>query len=150
MKRDEKISALRETVRLLERKLGLLNDIQSACCGVTFAQCHAIVEIGRAKRISLNELADILGLDKSTISRTVNNLVNNHLAVREIEPKDRRYIMITLTEAGWNTFRKIEAEMNTYFAQVYHRIPEGKREQVVESLHLLLQALSDNGDCQHC
>lgn len=150
MGRNEKISTLREAVRLLERKLGMLNDIQSACCGVTFAQCHAIVEIGRAKRISLNELADILGLDKSTMSRTVNNLVNSHLAVRETEPKDRRYIMITLTEAGQHTFERIEAEMNTYFAQVYQRIPEGQRELVVESLHLLLRALAEYEDCQQC
>lgn len=135
---------------MLERKLGLLNEIQASCCGVTFAQCHAIVEIGRAKSISLNDLANILGLDKSTMSRTVNHLVNSHLAVREIEPKDRRYILISLTEEGWNTYKTIEAEMNAYFAQVYHRLPEDKRAQVVESLQLLLQALAANECCQKC
>ncbi|HBF35883.1 MAG TPA: MarR family transcriptional regulator, partial [Firmicutes bacterium] len=72
---QNKSDVLREIVRILERKLGVLDDLQSSCCGVTFAQCHAIVEIGRARKISLNDLADILGLDKSTMSRTINNLV---------------------------------------------------------------------------
>jgi DNA-binding MarR family transcriptional regulator len=91
---------LREAVRILERKLGLLDDLQSECCGVTFAQCHAIVEIGRAGSISLNDLAEILSLDKSTMSRTINNLVTTDLATREIDPKDRRYVMIQLTASG--------------------------------------------------
>lgn len=150
MNRNTKAGVLREAVRMLERKLGLLNEIQSACCGVTFAQCHAIVEIGRARSISLNELADFLGLDKSTMSRTVNNLVSNNLAVREIEPKDRRYVAITLTEKGWQSFREIEEGMGIYFTQIYNGLPEDKRDQVIESLHLLLQVLVENDCCKQC
>ena len=90
---------------------------------VTFAQCHAIVEIGRAnarageRSISLNDLAEILELDKSTMSRTINNLVNSDLAVREIDPNDRRYLNIKLTEKGRQSFREIEAGMERYFTQ---------------------------------
>ena len=82
--------------RILERKIGVLDDIQSSCCGVTFAQCHAIVEIGRASTLSLNDLADILGLDKSTMSRTINNLVNEGLVARELDNEDRRFVRIEL------------------------------------------------------
>jgi len=146
--------ALREVIRLLERKLGLLDDLQSACCGVTFAQCHAIVEIGRAnarageRSISLNDLAEILELDKSTMSRTINNLVNSDLAVREIDPNDRRYLNIKLTEKGRQSFREIEAGMERYFTRIYQAIPADKREQVIESLSILLQALNENDCCQ--
>ncbi len=141
---------LREVIRILERKLGVLDDIQASCCGVTFAQCHAMVEIGRAKSLSLNDLADILGLDKSTMSRTINNLVNSGLAVREIDPGDRRYITIRLTEKGWESYREIETGMNIYFAQIYNAIPENKRDQVIESLQLLLQALAESDCCKGC
>jgi DNA-binding MarR family transcriptional regulator len=101
-------------------------------------QCHAIVEIGRASSLSLNDLAEILGLDKSTMSRTLNNLVNNHLAERATHPEDRRYITIKLTEQGMKAFREIEESMNAYFNHVYQSIPEPKREQVYESLQILL------------
>jgi DNA-binding MarR family transcriptional regulator len=147
MEDNNEVKALRETVQLLERKLGLLNELQASCCGVTFAQCHALVEIGRAECISLNDLADLLGLDKSTMSRTINNLVSNHMVLREIDPKDRRYLTIRLTAQGRQTFREIEVKMERYFEQVYQALPEGKREQVVESIRILLQALGENPCC---
>ena len=139
---------LREIVRLLERKLGVLDDIESSCCGVTFTQCHAIVEIGRSQSISLNELADLLGLDKSTMSRTINNLVQDDLVSREIDAKDRRYITIQLTAKGMESFHEIEEKMRVYFEQIYQAIPEAKRAQVVESLQLLLQAIPETNCCK--
>ncbi len=139
--------ALREAVRVLERKLGLLDELETACCGVTFAQCHAVVEIGRAGSISLNDLADALSLDKSTMSRTINNLVANGMAVREIDPADRRYITIQLTESGRQAFETIEERMEEFFASLFEKIPPGKRTQVLESLQLLNQALGANGCC---
>jgi len=147
---------LREIIRILERKLGILDDLQSSCCGVTFAQCHAIVEIGRASEcssaqsISLNDLAEILGLDKSTMSRTINNLVNNGLVERAIDPEDRRYLAIKLTENGMQSFREIELEMERYFTRIYQAIPVSKRDQVIESLLILLQALNENDCCKQC
>jgi DNA-binding MarR family transcriptional regulator len=70
------------------------------------AQCHAVVEIGRAGGISLAELAGLLNLDSSTMSRTVNNLVNSGYVIRELDPKDRRYVTIELTENGRTVSRK--------------------------------------------
>lgn len=139
---------LREIVRLFERKLGVLDDIESSCCGVTFTQCHAIVEIGRAGSMSLNDLADLLGLDKSTMSRTINNLVQDDLVSREIDAKDRRYITIQLTAKGMESFHEIEEKMRVYFEQIYQAIPEAKRAQVVESLQLLLQAIPETNCCK--
>ncbi|MCX7920646.1 MAG: MarR family transcriptional regulator [Clostridia bacterium] len=139
---------LREFIRLLERKFGILEKSEVSCCGVTFSQCHAIVEIGRAKNISLNELAETLGLDNSTMSRTVNNLVTNGMAEREIDPADRRYVTIKLTESGHKIFEGIETAMNLYFKRVYNNIPDDKKEQVIESLYILLEAIGRNECCK--
>jgi DNA-binding MarR family transcriptional regulator len=150
MKTKNNADVLREIVRVLERKLGVLDDLQSSCCGMTFSQCHALVEIGRAQSISLNDLADLLGLDKSTMSRTINNLVENDLVAREIDSGDRRYITIQLTPKGRQSFQEIETGMGAYFTQIYQSIPEAKREQVIESLQLLVLAMSENDCCKKC
>lgn len=141
---------LRETIRLLERRLGMLDDLQSSCCGITFAQCHAIVEIGRVGTLSLNDLADILGIDKSTTSRTINNLVNDGLVFRDMDTEDRRFVRIGLTPSGRKIYEGIEETMNIYFRKVYGSIPEEKREQVIESLDLLVKALLENECCKKC
>jgi DNA-binding MarR family transcriptional regulator len=138
---------LRELIRLLVRNLGVLEKSDSACCGVTIAQCHAIVEIGRAKEISLNELAEVLTVDKSTMSRTINNLVEADLAVRDLHTEDRRYVTIKLTDSGRDVFKSIEGSMEQYYRCIFESIPEDKREQVLDSLNLLIEAVKNNKCC---
>lgn len=147
MNTEEKARLLRELVRMMERKLGVLEDGEMACCGVSLAQCHALVEIGRAGSISLVELSKLLDLDNSTMSRTVNNLVNNEMAERTLDPVDRRYVTIRLTPAGLAAFREIEANMAGYFERILEALPADKRDQVLESLQLLLKAIADTGCC---
>lgn len=135
---------LRELIRVLVRNLGILEKGDATCCGVTISQCHAIVEIGRAQEISLNELAEILTLDKSTMSRTINNLVENKLVVRKLHPEDRRFVTIKLTDEGIEIFKNIEEGMKQYFNSIFNSIPENKRGQVLDSLKLLIKAVSKN------
>lgn len=137
---------LRDNIRLLERKLGMLNDSEMSCCKVTLAQCHAIVEIGRAGSITLVDLANLLNLDNSTMSRTVNNLVIREYVDREQDPNDRRYIVIKLTENGKALFEEIESSMDEKFVNICSCIPESKRNQVMESLLLLNEAFK-SGCC---
>lgn len=139
---------LREIIRLLERKLGIVQEGEISCCGITMAQCHALVEIGRAKSISLNELAELINLEKSTMSRTVNNLVTSELAKRDIDPQDRRYASISLTNSGLKLYEDIEGGMNLYFEKVLETIPENKKQQVLESLQILLEAITKNECCK--
>ncbi len=139
---------LREMIRIFERKLGLLQESGFSCCGITMAQCHALVEIGRAKSISLNELAELLNLEKSTMSRTVNNLVTNELVKREIDSQDRRYVTIALTESGHKLYEGIEERTNVYFSKVYEAIPENKKQQVLESMQILIKAIIKNECCK--
>ncbi|KPU45865.1 transcriptional regulator SlyA [Oxobacter pfennigii] len=139
---------LRELIRILVRNLGILDRSEASCCGTTLSQCHAIIEIGRKKEISLNELAETLNLDNSTMSRTVNNLVSQELAIRETHPEDRRYLVIRLTGKGLEVFKTIESNMEVYYKDVFASIPEDKREQVIESMILLVEAVNKNKCCK--
>ncbi|MGE5628111.1 MAG: MarR family winged helix-turn-helix transcriptional regulator [Solirubrobacterales bacterium] len=138
---------MRELIRVLVRNLGVLEKYDAGCCGVSIAQCHAIVEIGRNNEISLNELAELLTLDKSTMSRTINNLVESGLVIRELHPEDRRYITIKLTEQGNKVYKNIEGSMTDYYGKIFSSIPEDRREQVLESLKMLIDAVNDNKCC---
>ncbi|MDW7650478.1 MAG: MarR family transcriptional regulator [Bacillota bacterium] len=142
MEHPDKSGQLRELIRILERKLGGMQENQLSCCSITLPQCHALVEIGRAGKMSLNELAELLRLEKSTMSRTVSNLVSANLAKRVEDAQDRRYVAITLTDSGKKLFAGIEAGMNDYYRRIYLSMPANKREQVLASLQVLLDAIS--------
>lgn len=144
---DQGSNILRELLRVLVRNLSILEKSDASCCGVTVTQCHAILEIGRSGKISLVELADLLGVDKSTMSRTVNNLVESDFAIRESDTENRRFVIIQLTENGKSVFQNIEESMENYYKDIFGSIPEDKRSQVLESLQLLADAVKLNKCC---
>jgi DNA-binding MarR family transcriptional regulator len=138
---DNQSQLLREMLRGLERKMGLVDDSAKSCCGISLAQCHALVEIGRASDLSLNSLADMMNLDKSSVSRSVDHLVRRGYALRKTDEKSRRKIVIRLTSSGSDLFTRIEKDMTRYYSAVLDKIEPGKRAQVIESVGLLLDAI---------
>jgi DNA-binding MarR family transcriptional regulator len=81
------------------------------------------------------------------MSRTVNNLVQNGFAERELDPNDRRYVTIKLTDDGQKLFNEIEENMDQYFEKIFGAIPGDKREQVLDSLKILLTAIVETDCC---
>ena len=146
----EKIRLLREKLRLLERESNDRFRSDSGCCGLTLGQCHTLLEVGNKGEISLVELALNLGLDTSTLSRTINGLVFLGLVNRLANEKDRRYIAISLTGQGRKIFNEIEKIFNDYFSGVLKLIPVKQREAVVESISLFSDALRKYNDSAGC
>jgi len=131
----------REQIRILERKLGLLNkNGGSSCSQVTLAQCHTLVEIGRVKNISLKHLALLLTLDMSTMSRTVDSLVKKNYVKRTASETDRRSVDIQLTNIGLELFNDIETKMNNNFARIFELMPQEARPNVMKSLDIIIEA----------
>lgn len=150
----EMIRDFREKLRQLERQVGWQLKDDTECCGVTLAQCHIIVEIGNAGETSVIDLATILGLDTSTLSRHVNGMVNVGLVNRILNPRDRRYVSITLTEQGQKVYQSIEDICNSKYARVFEFIPREKHRQVLECFSLLVHAIAEakvlEGDLRCC
>lgn len=132
----------RELIRTLERKLGLLNKQDVCCSEVSLAQCHALVEIGRAKSISLKELSNILGLDISTMSRTVESLVKNYFVFRSPSKIDRRSVDIQLTDKGLNLFNNIENTMDNKFKNIFDQISSDEQSTVFNGLNIIIKAFN--------
>lgn len=123
MSRKIKLQVLRDIIIEIERRLGVLEDRITDCCGLFMAQCHAVVELGRRNNVSLGSLAQPLNLENSTVSRTVNNLENGSLAERTEDSTDRRYVAITLTEDGQKVYENIEKWIDEFFDRIMNRVP---------------------------
>lgn len=137
----------KDAIRDFGREMEQLEKSVLLCCGVTFAQCNTIMEIGKAGSVSLNTLADIMRVDNSTMSQTISKLVSQKFVERELNPDDRRYVTIKLTEDGNRVFEKIDKGMNAYYADVYDSIPEDKRGQIIESIKIMTEILGKKCSC---
>ena len=140
----DQVKFFRENTRRLEMNLGNINKSDCCCCGISDTQCFILVEIGRKPDISVKELAGILRLDKSGISRMVEELVQKEFVERKPSKEDRRYVVLNLTVKGSERFNQIENNMNIKFKSILDRIPEEKRNQVIEALELYNVACEAN------
>jgi len=146
----EKIKFIREKLRVIERESGGVFEEREDCCGLTTAQCHTLLEIGSRGSVTLVDLAAALGLDTSTLSRTIQGLVILGLVNRQPNEKDRRYIDISLTEQGRKVFVEIESRYNSYIARVLDLLPAEKQETIRESIGAFADAvlkLKETGGC---
>jgi DNA-binding MarR family transcriptional regulator len=124
--------------REVEKQLG---GETHSCCGVSFSQCHVLLAIEEASETSITNLAETLKLDKSTLSRTIDQLVGTGLISRVINPDDRRYMNIRLTEQGKQIMSMTYEMCNNYFKLLFQNIPADKHDAVIESIELLTNAM---------
>jgi DNA-binding MarR family transcriptional regulator len=144
---NESIRQFRKSLRKLERKLAERLDGNAACCGVTVSQCHVLLAIEEKKHTTVTELAAEMELDKSTLSRTIENLVGMGLVSRETNAGNRRSQHIGLTFEGEKTVSAIHVQSNGFFASVFADIPRSKHPIVVEGLALLANSLPHTTVC---
>jgi DNA-binding MarR family transcriptional regulator len=139
---NRSIELFRAKLREIERAVWLQTRSEALCCGVTMAQCHAILEIDAAGELNLKDLAARLGLDNSTLSRTVESLVKGGLAERTASTKDRRATVIRLNEKGRAARDRINSTWNRICRDMFRSIPREKHQQLVESISILAELLA--------
>ena len=155
MKQAIDIRELRATIRKLEREISMELSEQGSCCGVTMEQCHTLLELGRnQEQINLKTLAALLELEKSTVSRGVDSLVRRGLVNRQVDEENRRSVLLSLSGDGKRTAETIDRNCDSYYQQIFERIPINKHHQVVESFRLFVDAMvrirRETGDIVEC
>ena len=136
----DKVKQFREYTRELECHLDNINHNDCCTCNVNKSECFLIVEIGRQPGICIKDLAQILKLDKSGVSRSVEELVKKRYILRQPSEKDRRSVVLTLTKSGEERYNKIEADMYTEFKKVFSKIKKSDQDKVLEALRIYNEA----------
>ena len=114
------------------------------CCnGITLAQCHTLLEIDSKEKESLTELSKTLGLDKSTVCRTVDGLVNIGLLDRTIPTENRRMSTIQLTESGKTVCNFINIENDLYFGDLLTILSDSERTEFVKTLDKIVLRMKE-------
>ncbi|HPD97604.1 MAG TPA: MarR family transcriptional regulator [Synergistales bacterium] len=138
---------LREATRELFRNLSLLDRDRASCCGVTVAQCHAIVEIGRLGKVSPGMLAETLRLDRSTVTRLADSLVAMDFITREQDPEDRRSLVLALTEKGEQFHSLTEQAMEDFYRSIIQKMPPEERRALITGISAISESYR-TGECK--
>jgi DNA-binding MarR family transcriptional regulator len=82
---------------------------------VSMSQGFAVHVLDTDPPLSQKDLADLLGLEKSTVSRLATELERKGLLVRERDPRNRNFYRLRLTDHG----RHLHASMVKAFHEEY-------------------------------
>lgn len=68
--------------------------------GLTIPKWRILSVLNRLGESSMGLVADFCAIDRTTLTRTVDQLVEAGLAIRREDPRDRRQTLMSLTPAG--------------------------------------------------
>ncbi len=139
--RADRPETWRSAFQSLIRQFGLLESAKTPCGKpMPISEAHALMELLRQPDLTQNNLADMLGLTKSTVSRLVERLERLGQLSRRDDNCDRRARRLRLTAKGERLAREINGRSLRRFAALLDGIPRTRRIAVLESLELLHKA----------
>jgi DNA-binding MarR family transcriptional regulator len=125
------------------------SELSTAFAGIGLTpRGHFVLETAMAGEHTQTELAEAVGLDKTTMVVTMDELEAAGLAERRPSPTDRRARVIAVTPAGRKKVKQGRALFERVQQDVLSALPNGEREQFVESLATLVRTrLSSPSGC---
>jgi len=127
----------------LLRKFQMRDRNEITCCGVSVSQCYTLDTLGEHGEMSMVQLARKMFLDKSTMTRVVDGLIERALVERRFDDKDRRVIYIALTVAGRKVLEGIRRQQMGSLRLILERIPITERQKLLEGLEIFSSAVQD-------
>ena len=88
--------------------------------------------------IAMTQLSNKLGLDTSTLTRNINNLIKLNLVIKRQHSEDKRIYKIFLTQPGLNTVAKIENSLLETHNEVFKTLDLDYQESLIEILQKLV------------
>ena len=134
----KEIRAFRRNLRSFSRILA--QQVEVCCCSdVTPAQCHALLALEESGPLPNNELAALLQVDASTLSRTIDQLELKGLVVRQPHSTDRRATMLELSDRGGEVATAIHGTADALFRGILGEIPVDCRRDVLQGFAQLVE-----------
>jgi DNA-binding MarR family transcriptional regulator len=121
---DAVMAASRALVAVASRSLAPTEDV------VSLSQWRALVVVAGEPGISLNQLAEGLGVHASTATRVCDRLIAADLLIREPHPRDRRYLALSLTRKGQRLHDKVMATRAREISAILDRLAPSSRRRV--------------------
>lgn len=127
----------------LARRYQFRNREEVCCYGLTVSQCYALQELHDSGKMPSSDLALRLGLDVSSTTRLVDQLVRKKLAVRSRSAEDARIREIEITDMGQRLISRIQGDLISVVTQALSGFPGEVRKVLPQVLRRLTKVLNE-------
>ena len=123
--------------------------------GLSLPQFHSLMTIAPRSPITQKELAVHTHLPKSTLSQSIEGLVQSEWVIRETNPNNRREVVLRLSDHGRQfveTIKQQEAGMQQRLEHILDQIDPAVFEQMLQTHAQIAEGLKEilapgNGGC---
>lgn len=137
------IEDVRSLCHVLNRRYSRL---EKDCCRnegveISLVHSHILYEIDKHTSPSMQQIADLLGIDITTFSRQIQTLIKSGLVNKSANPSDKRIYFLSLTEKGKRTADEIANLVHSSLDDIFSQMNEFERDTVIHSLKILTRAM---------
>ena len=129
------------TIRRTDRVLTQFYDEILAPSGLYVTQFTTLATLTQAAPVTINRLAEILVMDRTTLTRNLEVLAKQHL-VRIEEGEDRRTRLVHLTQEGEEALTRAWPLWQEAQARIEHALGRERFEGLLTDLSAVLAAAS--------
>lgn len=110
--------------------------------GISLPQVRAMAYLFRSSNSSLNELSEYLGVSNASASNLVDRLVKKDFISRKEDPRERRCVLLNLTEKGRIQYQEIRLLAEKELSSSLNSLSDDDLKQIHEGLSLLRNTLN--------
>ena len=126
---------LQELITRLQVVLSEIDYTQKACLQAGRMECMLLNHLYQTKTpANMNELARVLNVSHSRVTRIMDNLVNKQLVTRRPSEDDRRCWFALITEKGMKLAENSQRTVLDQQASIVSKIPKKDLEDVVKGV----------------
>jgi DNA-binding MarR family transcriptional regulator len=126
----------------IDHGLGSISKQMLRRIGITAPQRLVVRLVGRAPHITPSQLADLLHLDRGTMTGILERLVAQDLIIREPHPGDRRKALIRLSAKGRRLDRETRGTVEHCVSRALASVAPAK----VRAARVVLEAVASEMD----
>lgn len=124
-------------------------DAELAPAGLTLGHWRTLAIIRRLESCAMKDLALYSTADRTTLTRSVDQLVQDGLVDRHVSPADRRRVLLTLSETGEQIYARAVNLLLGFNAALVVGIPPEALRSLTRAMEAILGNLvSDPEDAQ--
>ncbi|MDR7071323.1 MarR family winged helix-turn-helix transcriptional regulator [Fictibacillus barbaricus] len=108
---------------------------------ISLVHSQILYELHHHSQPSMQQIADLIGVDITTFSRQIQTLIKMDLVKKSANPEDKRIYFLSLTEKGLQTAEKIDHLMNESLTENFSNLSEFERSTVIHSLKIVTKLM---------
>ena len=138
----------KEIEEYVNRVIALLPDLAKAFRGdepqealhmdISFPEICILEQLSSSQEPTMSELGRSISVDLSTLTRTVDKLVEKHFVVRKPDPEDRRMVRVGITVEGGKIVSRFHEQRKKKIESMLRQMTSQERRvllNIFETLH---------------